>query len=111
MLKTSFNVRKPSGSVAVSFSGLEHQLFHQFVADPAPLHDFYREYFNLVDLADGHWYSVEEHHSHRRWECKMLLAILRSAVANTWVYAVNSSYESWKDRRKTLIKKLIQRAG
>jgi len=29
--------------------------------DPMPLHEFYWDYFNLVDLVDRYWYKVEEH--------------------------------------------------
>jgi hypothetical protein len=64
----------------------------EFLPDPAPLHDFYRDYFNLVDLADRRWYSVEEHHKHHRWQSKMILSILRIATANTWVYVIKSEY-------------------
>jgi len=28
------------------------------LADPAPMHVFYRDYFNLIDLIDRRWYAV-----------------------------------------------------
>ena len=72
---------------------MQHYLKTSFLSDSALLHDFYKEYFNLVDLANHCWYYVEEHHRHQRWEAKMVLAMLRTAVANTWVYAIKLEYQ------------------
>ena len=52
--------------------------------DPAPIHDFYRANFNLIDLVDRRWYSTEEHHAHHSWQTKLVLAMLRLAVMNAW---------------------------
>lgn len=78
-----------------------------FIKDPAPLHNFYKEWFNLVDLADKRWYSVEETHAHQRWETKMIIAILRLAVLDCWVYVTKSRYQKWKSWRISLLKELI----
>lgn len=63
--------------------------------DPAPAHDFYRDWFNLVDLADRRWYEVEDHHAHQSWKTKMILAILHFATMNAWVYATKFNYRQW----------------
>jgi len=65
---------------------LLHYLQYKFLPDLAPLHDFYKEYFNLVNKANKHWYCVKEHHSYQKWECKLLLAMLCVAVMDSWVY-------------------------
>jgi len=51
-----------------------------------PLHDFYGEHFNLVDLDDRAWNAVEEHHHYRGWKCKYLRFLLRFAVYNAVVH-------------------------
>src|SRR5947209_291987 len=53
--------------------------------DPAPLHDFYRAHFNLVDLTDRYWYKVQENHGNWKWRSKMLFSIMRFAMINVWV--------------------------
>jgi len=42
--------------------------------DPAPLHDFYRTWFGIVDKADRYWYDVAEHHRNERWKYKFLIS-------------------------------------
>jgi len=86
---------------------LQSTLKTRNLPDPAPLHNFYREYFNLVDLADRRWYTVEEHHKHQRWQTKMALAILRDATMNAWVYAINLEYADWLSWRETLSLELM----
>lgn len=49
-------------------------------------HVFYKNHFNWVDLANRTWYSVEEHHHHRHWEFKYLIALLRFAMHNSIVH-------------------------
>jgi len=66
------------------------------LADPAPLHEFYRDYFNLVDLVDK-W-----------WQTKMILAILCNAVINSWVYGNKSKFETWISWRNTLAEQLLK---
>jgi hypothetical protein len=65
--------------------------------DPPSLHDFYRSWFNLVDLADRKWYSVENHHQQQNWKAKMIHAILRFAVLNAWAYSTTSNFMKWKE--------------
>lgn len=86
---------------------LHNSVQSDYLNDPAEIHDLYKEYFNLVDLADRRWYSVEEHHRHQKWQCKMVLSMLRTAVANCWVYASKMEYAEWLDWRVNLYKELM----
>lgn len=87
---------------------LQRSFQNTSLADPAPIHEFYRDNFNLVDLADRHWYSVEDRHHHHQWKTKMILAILCDAIMNLWVYASKMEYHSWLPWRITLAKTLMQ---
>lgn len=80
-----------------------------YLTDPAPLHDFYKEHFNLVDLADRRWYSVEEHHQHHKWQSKVILSMLRTAVMNSWVFATKLEYHVWLSWREQLFQQLMQK--
>lgn len=66
---------------------------------PSPMHQLYRDFFNLVDLADRKWNSVEEHHGNWNWKSKIILSILRFAVLNAWTYSTKMNYAEWKDWR------------
>ena len=64
---------------------------------PAPPHFFYHSHFNLIDLLDRKWNSVEEHHhQNHHWKYKMMLAILRFALLNVWVYVTKIKFNKWK---------------
>jgi hypothetical protein len=76
--------------------------------DPAIIHNFYRAYFNLVDIADRYWNEVEEHHHHQNWKSKVLLMMLRFAVLNLWVYVTRTEYQEWKELRNKLAKEMIK---
>ena len=78
-----------------------------FLPDPAPLHNIYREYFNLVDLADRYWYSVQETHPNICWKSKLLLGNMRFGILNAWVLSVGVNYEEWKEFRANLARVLI----
>ena len=77
-----------------------------FSTDP-PVNDFYRNFFNLVDLSDRRWYSVEEHHPIHQWKTKMLFAILRNAMLNVWTRAYLDCYSCWIDFREFLALRLF----
>lgn len=86
---------------------LQQSLKTDFLADPAPLHDFYKDHFNLVDLADRRWYSVEECHQHHKWQTKVIISMLRTAVMNSWVYASKIKYAMWLSWREQLFQQLL----
>jgi len=77
--------------------------------DIAPLHRFYKDWFNLVDLADTYWYQVQENHVNIRWKSKMLFAIMRFYTFNCWVWVSSVHFEMWKVFRTQLAKELVQR--
>ena len=64
-----------------------------FLDDPSPIHQFYGEYFNLVDLADSYWYKVQESHKNYSWKSKLLLGNMRFAMLNAWVMSSQVKYE------------------
>jgi len=45
---------------------LFHHISSTSNSDPTPLHVFYKKWFNLVNLADKCWYSVEVTHYHQK---------------------------------------------
>jgi len=45
----------------------------------------YRKYFSLVDVADGYWYASAEAHRVENWSGKLVLAMLKFFINNTWV--------------------------
>ena len=51
--------------------------------DQAPIHDFYLQHFNWVDMADKEWQTTEENHHHQHWEFKLLVTALRFATLNS----------------------------
>lgn len=76
--------------------------------DPAPLHDVYREWFNLVDLTNGYWYKMWDRHANQKWKSKFLLSIMKYFVINTWTWTSTQRYESWLDFRTNLAAELVQ---
>ena len=84
------------------WESLKRTVNSRSLADPAPLHNHYRSWFNLIDLVDRKWYAVESHHQQYQWRSKMIQAILRYAVLNAWVYAAQINFHKWKDWRKTV---------
>ena len=51
--------------------------------DPAPLHTFYREWFNLVDITNKYWYKVWERHANQKWKSEFLFTIMKYFIINT----------------------------
>jgi hypothetical protein len=72
-----------------------------------PLHESYKDNFNLVDLIDRQWNAVEEHHHHRDWKTKYLLLILRLSVHNAMVHSKIAFGKEWLQYRTDLAKTLL----
>ena len=70
--------------------------------DPAPLHNFYRHHFNLIDLDDHYWNQVEQHHGNHNWRSKFLEIIFRFAVLNSWIHGNKSEPVLWRDWHEDL---------
>lgn len=95
------------GSIA-EIDGILKSIECQEYTDPAPAHNIYREQFNLVDLLDGYWYSVWEHHGNHHWKSKMLYSIMCYFTVNVWVISIPENFFYFKDFRAKLAKDLVQ---
>jgi hypothetical protein len=77
----------------------------QNIPDPAPIHNQYRDLFNLVDLGDHYWYEVNETHANWIWKSKLLLGILRFAVTLISEIFLNENNDLFS-KKLPLLKKL-----
>lgn len=84
-----------------------HLLRTHWIKGNGPLHDFYGEHFNLVDLVDRAWNSVEEHHHYRDWKCKYLRFLLRFAVYNAMVHSQQNRGQTWLQFREAVVHQII----
>ena len=75
--------------------------------DPAPAHDFYKQWFNLVDIADKKWYAVADHHPNHLWKAKMLFATMRHFMTNVWNLVTSKNYTKWIDFQDNLAADLV----
>jgi hypothetical protein len=78
------------------------------ISDPAPIHVFYHNHFNLVDLADRYWYKVADSHGYWNWKTKFLFAIMKYFMINVWVISIQEEYQDWITFRKNLACNLAQ---
>ena len=90
------------------FKKMNEFLKSTFYEDPAPLHDNYKSYFNLVDLLDRYWYKVQETHANHHWKGKSLLGVLRLVIINCWVLSILEDFEKWPEYRLNLAKALVK---
>ena len=70
--------------------------------EPAPLHNFYFEKFNAVDIGDGYFYACDEKHPNHFWKSKMFMSIMRLGVLNVWILYSECEYMQWMDFRENL---------
>ena len=75
---------------------------------PTTLHSTYFEYFNLVDIGDGYYYSANDNHPNQSWKNKMLQAIMRIGTMNAWSYYIQTEYKPWIDFRTNLTSQLVK---
>jgi hypothetical protein len=68
----------------------------------------YKSWFNLVDINNRLYQSVTEHHGWHNWRGKMLSMLLRVAVIDAWVFAVQIKGTPWLKWRKQLALELIK---
>jgi hypothetical protein len=76
--------------------------------DPSPTHNFYRDWFNCVDMSNRRWYSVEECHAHYSWKTKMLLTILRFGIMNLWTSYLSKKFYTFLSFRTELAERMRQ---
>jgi len=56
-----------------------------FQQEPAQ-HQFYRTYFNSVDLHDRFWYKIQYNYQVKsNWRVAYLFAVMKVAMINAWV--------------------------
>ncbi len=48
------------------------------------LHKVYKNFFSLVDVADGYWYVSAESHIIKNWTSKMIISIMKFFINNMW---------------------------
>jgi hypothetical protein len=84
------------------------EIDHSYNDDPAPLHQFYREWFNLVDITNTYWYKVWDRHANQKWKSKLLFAIMKYFIINVWTWTSTVNYKSWKKFRASLALELTQ---
>lgn len=91
-----------------ALDALQQHIKSEYLEKPGPIHVLYKEYFNLVDLVDRRWNSVEEHHPNHKWKSKMLFTIIRFAIMNAWVHAVKHKLVKWLQWRTILARALLE---
>jgi hypothetical protein len=97
------NIVQRSNTIHQQFSVLDQlkrSIKSDWFRENAVLHEFYRSHFNLIDLVNKRWGSVEEHHHHQQWKTKMILTILQFAVINLWTYGTKIKWEEWLQFRE-----------
>ena len=62
---------------------IEYSKQHSNTGDGS-LHKTYKNFFSLVDVADGYWYATVESHSFQHWTAKMLISIMKFFIDNMW---------------------------
>jgi hypothetical protein len=55
-----------------------------WIPSNAPAHQWYRELFNIIDITDRHYKSVDHHHRIENWRVKFAYIILKYATINPW---------------------------
>lgn len=83
---------------------IEQNNFHS----PAPIHDFYREYFNAVDLHTRRWYIAYYTYGVRQWRTKMFLSICTSGIVNAYTVMKELRNISFKEFRQSLATVLLK---
>lgn len=75
--------------------------------DPAPLHDFYRAWFNLIDSGNRYWYEVADAHHNQSWKSKMSFGLFRAQFLSFWAIIASKNFQDWRDFRRSFALSLI----
>ncbi len=73
-------------------------------------HEFYRDYFNGIDLFDRLWYDCDEKHTIINWRSKYIFSLLRASVINLFVCENEIERITWKKFYPSFLK-LLTRMG
>jgi hypothetical protein len=77
-------------STANPLKPLVWQLKSAWLPKKAPTHEVYKSFFNLIELTDCHFKSVDHHHCIEDWRVKFSQIILYFATLNVWsTFAAN----------------------
>lgn len=74
--------------------------------DPSPIHTLYGDHFNIVDIADKYWYTVNDGHRNEQWKSHLFLGLVRFQILNCWVMGNSVMPESWTTFRENLAKEM-----
>ena len=85
-----------------SLEKAEHLMKSLSFADPAHLHQLYKDWFNLVDIGDGYWYDIQESHKNTCWKSKMIFSIMCFFMLNVWVLSCTTEFKLWINFQKEL---------
>jgi hypothetical protein len=77
-------------------------------SNSSPIHNLYRDRFNLIDILDRYWGEIKDHHGNQQWKSRFLFSIMRFFIFNCWVIFTQNQYEDWRDFRANLANKLTQ---
>jgi hypothetical protein len=70
-------------------------------------HDFYKQWFNLIDVADKKWYAAADSHLNRMWKSKMLFNDMRHFMLNAWILNLSQKFTKYMDFREDLASDLV----
>lgn len=87
---------------------IEEKILESELKDPAPLHQLYKKWFNLVDKVNKQWYEVKDNHGLFQWRTAMTIGILRYGVWNAWAHSVQLEYIEWIKWRENIAKRMMK---
>ena len=79
----------------------------QYYSSESPIHNLYLTCFNVVDLGDCYYAKVDDGHTKLDWHQKMIYALLKLEIVNSYIFFIHKEWCDWIDFRRELGKKLI----
>ena len=79
----------------------------QYYSSESPIHNLYLTCFNAVDLGDRYYAKVDDGHTKLDWHQKMIYALLKLGIVNSYIFFIHKEWCDWIDFRRKLGKKLI----
>lgn len=87
---------------------VKHHIECRYLVGNAPIHDFYRDHFNLIDLHDRYWYRAQDSHHNHSWKSKLLLGNMKIAMINAWVACELVHHKPYLDFRKHVAVEMLK---
>ena len=85
---------------------VKEQLAHVSNSSLCPITSCYKEHFNMVDLFDRSWYSIDDHHRVQNWRKKLLFNLMRVGTINAWTLSLTTEFSTLENWREKLIESL-----